>query len=645
MLFYSGALRVVIGLVGYQLLQMIARALVLRISPSFFANLRQDPAFKLRPYFVFPVGFILTLLSVPFCARAFVSTSNSTDSFCGAQSLSRSEEVCLASRAVLWTSELPLLSFSSEYIAHHILALSSLGTVIFANLPRRPLYLIYTGLVTELVSDSICVLRYHGWSVQNSKLFRSLTLMNALCLVGLRIVPALGFGLATFMPATSVQPAIYLSSIIFYCGYLLTLVYKQLASLGYAKLVRDKPGAFLRVMGYDVHLYGIMLGSAMVATQTSTALIYINVSDRHPLTHHEITSMATTGLGSVVAGLVGARLLNRVLDSSPRTPPSQGHEDNDDGAKALVPGPSHGSSRAYSGWAKTILLSRFTCSESGISIQGAALSATVFVALTNTIATTVDKPMILSSMALSLTLGEAIGRIGCYLGGCCGSSRSHGKEFYPALPLLASVMNATAFIAIAPFVLGGTLDPHEAGSMSMISNAAIRLAIEPQRASSVTEGGRAAHTTIFAFAQLIVSFGICFTRRIALGHSTYSALGITTFYTVILVFATRQGRNLWSYQAHTKSPLRSLAPRIARPLSAVALFATVIFSLAIKDSLRAFWNQNEQLVTPRCNAFGDASTGNPWVLSSPTFLANLLITGSIPLLAGSGGISKCGSRR
>lgn len=143
------------GLVLYQLLYRLQHVLVKRWDPSFYADLKLDPSRKLAPYFVFPLGILITFVTTPICLSAYANTPVDADESGAPRPFTPAGKICLASRGVLWASELAPLSFSPEYVAHHVLSLSSLLLVLVRNLPRQALYLIYTGLVTELLSDSV----------------------------------------------------------------------------------------------------------------------------------------------------------------------------------------------------------------------------------------------------------------------------------------------------------------------------------------------------------------------------------------------------------------------------------------------------------------------------------------------------------
>ncbi|KAK2040784.1 hypothetical protein LZ31DRAFT_35633 [Colletotrichum somersetense] len=216
------------GLVAYQLLNQCLHKAAKRFNPDFYAQLELDRHRKLDPYFVFPLGILLTLFATPICLAAYAETPSATDTFGTERPYATNGRVCLGSRAVLWVSEMPLLSYSSEYVAHHLLSLGSLALVLLGKSPRRPIYLIYAGLVTELFSDAVALMRFHGRNTTNSPTFRRVMFANVLSMISLRILPAIAY--AATMPETR---AYYAGGIAFYCLYLARLTFLQLRTLGY----------------------------------------------------------------------------------------------------------------------------------------------------------------------------------------------------------------------------------------------------------------------------------------------------------------------------------------------------------------------------------------------------------------------------
>ncbi|KAE9569709.1 hypothetical protein CGCF415_v005403 [Colletotrichum fructicola] len=234
---------ILMGLAGYQFLNRLSHYVVKHCSPSFYAALEKDRSSKLAPYFVFPLGILLTLVSTPICLHAYSNTPQDTDTFGVQRPFTTTGKICLASRGILWVSELPLLAYSPEYVTHHVLSLASLLLVLVRSMPRRPIYLIYAGLITELFSDNVALLRLHGRHAGSSLTFRRAMLANVVGMVLLRILPIVFF--TAGMKKTSPD---YMGGIVMYCVYLLRLSFLQLKILGLIKGNLDQ-GTLIPILG------------------------------------------------------------------------------------------------------------------------------------------------------------------------------------------------------------------------------------------------------------------------------------------------------------------------------------------------------------------------------------------------------------
>lgn len=543
-----------LGLVGYQALYKLAQLIVRWRFPQTYAKLQHSGRQQFRTYFVFLVGWLMTASTTPICMTAFVSTDTGVDKVEIPRALSPQERLCLGSRAVLWISETPLFRHSSAFATHHVLSLVSLAMVMLNNLPLRPLFLIYSGLVTELASDTLAILRMHGLDQTNSRLYSITALMNSLGIMFLRAVPALVFTAWYLQPITLTRPIMvaYMASVVFYSGYLMYASSKQLSALGYVQLNLSRP-ATVRLGNLHLSIFSLFLGSAIGLSQLATVAAYC-FSQELSLDYNQISTLAGYQIGTVVVGLLGAKYVNnRMVVSSPC--PSTVAQVR----KQIL---------AYS-------------SLQGICIQGGLLYSTMYVLLGSRFVTSIDTSSLVSSMALSLPLGEAVGRIGCYFGGCCGSKRPKDKTpNYPAVQLLACVMNMAAFCFLASALAVNRLEVPTAGISALGLNAAVRLTINPLREDLKTVK---AATNRFAICQLLTATGL----MMAVGRST----GISVATVVVISIASSAGILLccWSFARLwlilTPSVPRSIkslvkkSPWLGRPITYVYLFSVCIVAV------------------------------------------------------------------
>ena len=258
-----------IALAAYHPIQTLMQAILHRVNPGLYATLAADRRAKLDPYFVFYAGILITTLGTPICLEAYRSTPAATDVFGADRHVTPAGQICLGSRAVLWVSELPLLAYSPEYLLHHVLSLSALVAVLARGAVLRPLYLIYAGLVTELLSDTVAILRHHGHTTKTSRPFARLVAANAVAVLLLRVVP----GLYVMYLLSADAHLAWAAPVTFYTGYMLYCSWRQLSGLGYLSSSPKRP-INLHIGSLIIPLFSILFGTAMAAAQISTAVIY-----------------------------------------------------------------------------------------------------------------------------------------------------------------------------------------------------------------------------------------------------------------------------------------------------------------------------------------------------------------------------------
>ncbi|KAL7941072.1 hypothetical protein V8C42DRAFT_335735 [Trichoderma barbatum] len=535
-----------LGLLSYQIILAAFQFIMRWKNLGFYEQLKYDFGWKYKAYFVFIIGFLVTVVTVPFCAEAYVSNPTNTDGRDTLTSMTSTAKVCLGARGVLWVSELPLLSYSPGYVTHHILSLSSLAMVMLNNLPRRPLYLIYAGLITEIFSDATALLRFHGLSYGNSRLYTMIAYANALSLVAFRILPAVAVTIPSLIPANFPKEQAYIASITFYCAWLMRNSFIQLRNTGLVNVVWARPAHLLLGGKVRISLYRLLLGLSMAITQISVAIFYCLTVAR-PLTKYESRYLAINGVGTVLVGLTGAKLTNSLMTLSQETRPVtfSAHRLEEIKCIRAQKSEAHDSSlstinsvRTFR--ARSLELLGDSCSLNGISIQGGLLFAALWLIFCPT-ALSAEKNLLLSSAALSLPLGESLGRIGCFFAGCCGSRRDKdGKPMYLAVQLLASTINMVAFLGLATAVATTTLRSNVAGTVAVVANAAIRLNLDPLRDDAAIS--RWSKTSLFAASQLLLG---CFLMVVAspVAWNSNSALCTAIMTMIALLICARALRD------------------------------------------------------------------------------------------------------
>jgi hypothetical protein len=612
---------VVAGFIGYQTLIALARGITFLSNRTFYEQLKNDTKWKFRAYFVFPVGFMITLATVPICIEAYASTSAESDTTVTMPAMSLAGKICVGSRGVLWISELPLLSYSSAYINHHILSLSSLALILLNDLPRRPLYLIYAGLVTELFSDTVAVLKFHGFNSSNSRIYAGAATASALSLVILRAVPALAITTSALMlPSTRAEQA-YVAAVIFYCGWLLRLSYMQLKQIGLVRIVLNRPAHFVIGNQSRISIFRILLGLSMTMTQASSAIFYYS-NKSEVVSAPEIYFLSITGLGTVFAGLFGAKIINSLmtLPLKQSNPPSQRRKgDEGQNSEHLVV------SKALPSWMLSITeryvdpLIGQDYSLNGISIQGGVLFAASWLAFGPTAASPVNRSLLVASTLLSLPLGEALGRVGCFFGGCCGSMRDeNGEPLYPPVQFLTSLMNLSLFLSLINAFNAGVFDVYKAAAIASAGNAAIRLVVDPLR--NDTNGNHMNITSFFAGGQLLLSSLFIIENKA--GQDVIPVSIATVAVCLTLFCCARVART--AYILLMRFVWRSQMKWLIRPVNLVYTFSGIVVALILSDT----YNRDTE------TTFRSTVSNDVWLfLKSPAFLSCAAVTVLLPLLA------------
>lgn len=612
-------------LAGHRVSLLISRNAMKRFMPTTYGQLKQDQGSRFPAYFVFIVGIVWTTMSAPICLGAFVFTPADTDQTGVHSRMSTMEKICLSSRGALWVSELPRLSYSSEYLVHHILSLSSLAIILFNSLPRRPLYLIYAGLITELLSDTVALLKFRGKNHQNSRLYAQITIINALSLLIVRALPAITVTISVLMPVIRISELNYIASVVFYCVWLIRLAFKQLSMQGAVQLVLVRPGYIRIGQRTRITLYRLMLSLSIVAAQVVTAAVYCS---RHDvlLLGTETHDLIIAGLGTVITGLFGAKAINSLMLSIDCSPSktlhscslSQGSSPNSDSVCTSLARTFDPDSCAISFCRMFGVPLLDTISLNGISIQGGILFSALWVSQIHYIAPTVARDMLLASMTLGLLLGEAIGRIGCYFGGCCGARLDQNVEKIPSVQILASVLNMIAFLGLVTALNCGLMSLPEIGCTAIAVNAAIRLVVNRLRNDAMDTA--VGSTTIFAGLQLSLSSWIYFSLRLSYYREVYFAIRVTAYMIGASLLFAISGRSLCLTLA--QSTIWTKLSWLLKPFVLVYLFSVTIVLLSIADA-------KDQSTAGGPILLNDTQ----WeVLSYPRFFLSVLLTAIVPML-------------
>ncbi|KAF1732663.1 hypothetical protein CRV24_006555 [Beauveria bassiana] len=219
-----------------------------------------------------------------------------------------------------------------------------------------------------------------------------------------------------------------------------------------------------------------------------------------------------------------------------------------------------------------------------------------------------------SAIAVSLPLGEAIGRVGCYFAGCCNSAR---KDKYPGIQLLAAALNVAIFCSKTVLLANyGASKMGEAGLSTVLANGVARLVLNPLRSDAAEM--MCSPASMFALGQVILSSAMLATEK-AQGAHPLGPLLATIGVVLSNIIMCRIAVFAWEMAA-TQLKKRKL-DKYARLENLVYAVSVAIFMLATnsKDEVaRAgrFFLQKESLSA----------------MSSPALLASVFASAIVPVI-------------
>ncbi|KAI9733628.1 MAG: hypothetical protein M1834_003230 [Cirrosporium novae-zelandiae] len=495
---------------SYYILERIGRKVLHHVSPNLYKHLQAEQT--LVRYLTFAIGVFVTLIATPICLQALQESSSDNDVLGQPQKSSPAGQVCLASRGVLWISELNRLDYSNGYVVHH---LSSLGYLLYQlqfRLPLRPIYAIYASLFTELFSDLACMLVYQGLKADTSSLAYRVRVINTLSLLFLR-VPPIVYAASFLGEYTLSNPLLWMNiiSLFLYTRFIFNIARSDLSTLKILTFISEKPAHLLLFQRYKLPLYGLFFSAASFTTAILTTFIFSHTSPKAPLENSNTFQLSLQLLSAGLIALAGARIPAIIAEN--------------------------GSHRQVS----SKLFAR-----SGFWLQGAMLAGALGVNFIPFIEDPSDRTHLLASLALVFPLGEAIGRIGCHYAGCCGrvalssKNASHKDKVFKekqdhnhtftSPQLLTTLLNTLTTTTLIATVLTQTLPLSTASTLSLLFQSAIRLTLSPLRQTPPPKTTNPkplsllrSPTNIFAILQLIS------TLIIILAPSLYSGVTLNAF--------------------------------------------------------------------------------------------------------------------
>jgi len=263
-----------IYLATYYLVEKAIKRVYRHVNPAFYEQLYRER--KDLQYIAFIMRLLIKFFSTPVCFAAFRDSSEMNDTF-GAPHRPVAGKVCLASMGVLWTSELIRLDHINGYIVHHLSSLSYLVTHYATDFPHRPLYLFFASTITELVTDSDCLLRFHGVTPKTSALSHKIQYVRLILLITVRFPPCLYILSFGFLHPIQ-SPIFWLHAIMFcsYTAFIINNIVKVTTRLQVVRMAGEKPKQLQVFQRYRISLYSMFLGCGAFSTAILASALYYN---------------------------------------------------------------------------------------------------------------------------------------------------------------------------------------------------------------------------------------------------------------------------------------------------------------------------------------------------------------------------------
>lgn len=250
---------VLLGLTTYYVVEGMLKLSCRRFRPELYQKVKNNGTSL--PFFGFAMGWLITLISSPVCLYAFAKGEVETP-----LAPSLAGQICIASRSILWVSELNRLEYMSIFIKHHIGSLAHLTSHMYYNVPLTSIYLIYASLITELFSTTASILALLGFKPTNSLFTRRIQQANTIAVPLLRIPPVV-YTAVMVIPRLDGIPRVL--STFFLAGY--TWSFLRTKPRDFKRLGMASNWNILKTRFVGKNLFGIFVSVAYLALVLSVS--------------------------------------------------------------------------------------------------------------------------------------------------------------------------------------------------------------------------------------------------------------------------------------------------------------------------------------------------------------------------------------
>ncbi|KAJ7062742.1 Prolipo protein diacylglyceryl transferase-domain-containing protein [Mycena amicta] len=561
-----GAPTLVLLFTTYYFAERVLRRVISSHAPSFFLSLQKTR--KDLVFFGISMGLLISLLSTPYCASAvWTIYHNSSGSPTDSWFLDSDAQTCIASRAVLWVSELNRLDLYPLYVVHHAGSISSLLAFLHLRWPRLPYLLILSTLISEVPGDIIWMLSAYVDSMKQDsnhhpRLAKAKLYFGMFNVAQYALIRGTGWAIAAYLLARSsvfgfdeedsmLVRVLTWSFLGLYGAFCASYVVRQSLSIRAQWKAGPRRATHLRIPTRPAILlvpYGLFMGLGFAAL-VLTALAFAPASATSTTNLNLKLALQITLLSAVL----GARLFSLVME---------------DGITALFSRPIQ------------------TLFRPGFWLHGGLLGAAVGAVGAHRLGLVLSLPRFVASLAMGLPLYEACSRVGCWTYGCCYGSpvcSSHRRpllwrlfpfpatvyastepsdyavtrldpalQHQPLVPiqLISSALFALLFLCISlPLAVLTNIGVEGAGATTLALHAIVRLATETCRADYRGAVGAQISTT----------------GRIALGQGVGAGMWLAwvLYHDQSLPSASRSGGNILGWEQAQAAMMAALLGMLA----------------------------------------------------------------------------------
>ncbi|KAH7161348.1 hypothetical protein EDB81DRAFT_755904 [Dactylonectria macrodidyma] len=276
-----------------------------KFCPALYHRLNNESrAKKLLPFIMMSMRLVLgVLVTFPTCAYGAIFTP-----WGFGQKLDHVGEICLATQATVWATELGMMrDYSPELFVHHIVCL-----LVLANIALSPpihqlklLFILFSTQLGDLGAGSIAVLKLVGKRPATSKTLYGAVIVSTIWASCSKV------GTGFWAVSNSLQYPyrgcdwIWTFSLLFWASYTLFASYRNLKWIGIIKSHPLRPYSLVLFNRVTVPISHIFLGGAFGLSLMSTVFTY-GMNHTQTLTSSDLTTLCGLSLLGVSLGFTSA---------------------------------------------------------------------------------------------------------------------------------------------------------------------------------------------------------------------------------------------------------------------------------------------------------------------------------------------------